>query len=497
MYCIHCGTKLPEGANFCVKCGAPVEKVESAAKNEAKAPVKKSSETKEKQASISQVDDKIDQMGEQIGQGMDDAAKDISSSLKKTGEKTGDFWQNWRDYLTPDYLEKYASLALLFPLFMTVVLWAVNLLSNWFYSQYLLPFNDLFHVVSILVFYLVRAVFLIGSALGIAAAGYVLYKNESKRTVWGWITGAASVFAFLGCLGINQSYNYFMANPGLTHTYKILGWIAVVWGIDTCSKVLLQNIGIAVEPIISRDLAAYQQFYRTYRAKHEAEEKAEIAEIEKAKSGQAGPVSYFDGTGSGLFGTYLLYLLLTIITCGFAAPWLNCAIQRWRTQHMVVDGKRVTFNGTGASLLGHWILWEFLTIITCGIFVFFIPVGLQKWNMNHTYYEGEKGADDSLFDGNTFQYIGYNIVQFLLLVLTIGLAYPWTHNMILSWQTKHQLINNDRLTYDGTALGMFWRALVLAIVLAIPFGFLASPWAFCWLWRYQYAHTHVDHSPKE
>ncbi|MGZ1166375.1 hypothetical protein ACXO2Q_03820 [Lactobacillus delbrueckii subsp. bulgaricus] len=41
--------------------------------------------------------------------------------------------------------------------------------------------------------------------------------------------------------------------------------------------------------------------------------------------------------------------------------------------------------------------------------------------MNHTYYEGEKGAEDSRFDGNTFQYIGYNIMQFLLLVVTFGL----------------------------------------------------------------------------
>ncbi|MGZ1216937.1 zinc-ribbon domain-containing protein [Lactobacillus delbrueckii subsp. bulgaricus] len=29
MCCIHCRAKLPEGTNFCIKCGAPVEKVES------------------------------------------------------------------------------------------------------------------------------------------------------------------------------------------------------------------------------------------------------------------------------------------------------------------------------------------------------------------------------------------------------------------------------------------------------------------------------------
>lgn len=51
--------------------------------------------------------------------------------------------------------------------------------------------------------------------------------------------------------------------------------------------------------------------------------------------------------------------------------------------------------------------------------------------------------------------------------------------MILHWQTKHQLINNDRLIYDGTALGMLVRALVVILTLVISFAFLASPWAYC------------------
>ncbi|MCT3494104.1 zinc-ribbon domain-containing protein [Lactobacillus delbrueckii] len=60
-----------------------------------------------------------------------------------------------------------------------------------------------------------------------------------------------------------------------------------------------------------------------------------------------------------------------------------------------------------------------------------------------------------------------------------------------------QIINDDRLIYDGTALGMLVRALVVILTLVIPFAFLASPWAYCWLWRYQYSHTHVDHSSAE
>lgn len=182
---------------------------------------------------VNQVDNSIDQMGEQIGQGIDDAAKDITSGLKKTGEKTGNFWENWRDYLTPNNAEKFVSVALLFPLFITVVLWLLTRVSGWVYGQYFLPLYDFFFAIFQIAIFLVKALFLIGSGLGVAAAGYVLYKNESKRTVWGWLTGAATVLSFLGCLGINQSYPY----NGLTQTFKILGWVAVVWG----DRYLLQS----------------------------------------------------------------------------------------------------------------------------------------------------------------------------------------------------------------------------------------------------------------
>lgn len=497
MYCTHCGTKLPEGAKFCAHCGTPVE---PAPQDAAKTPAKEKSV-------INQVDKGIDQLGDEIGHGIDDAAEDITSGIMKTGknfqqnakktgsqlsDKTADFSKNWRDYLTLKNLEKFASAALFLPLFMRVVLWPFSLVLSWTENFYGLPIFSLIFNVFKAVYFLINAIFLIASVLGIVSAAYVLVKDEAKRTVWGWITLVGSLLACLGCVAVNQTNSYFaFMHPGVITTFKVLGWIAVVWGIDTCSRVLLQNLGIGSEPNISRDWNAYQEFYQTYRQTNEKEEKAE-AGAASAGNAQVVPVSYFDGTGLGFFGTCLLYALLTMITCGFASAWYNCAVQRWKTKHMVVDGKRVTYNGTGASLLGNSILWEFLSMLTCGIFAFFIPVALQKWNMNHTYYDGEKGAADSGFDGNSFQYFGYSLMQLLVLILTLGLAYPWTHNMMLRWLTRHQVINNDRLYYDGTALGMFFRAIAAIILSVITFG-IFMPWARCWLWRYQYSHTHVDH----
>ena len=166
------------------------------------------------------------------------------------------------------------------------------------------------------------------------------------------------------------------------------------------------------------------------------------------------------------------------------------SVKRWEDSHTVIDGKRLTFNGTGGSLLGHWIIWGFLTGITLGIYGFFRHVALLKWNMRHTYYEGERGAEDSAFDGNTFQYIGYEIIAILLGVITLGLAFPWTHTMILKWETRHTIINGDRLRYDGTAIGLLVQYIVVYLLAIITLG-IYSPWGYCRMKRYIMAHTHV------
>ena len=140
---------------------------------------------------------------------------------------------------------------------------------------------------------------------------------------------------------------------------------------------------------------------------------------------------------------------------------MQAKIYRWSDSHTVVDGKRLKFNGSGGSLLGHWIIWNFLTGITLGIYGFFRHVAMLKWEMQHTYYEGERGAEDSFFDGNTFQYIGYQLIAILLMIVTLGLAYPWTQTMITRWETKHSVINGDRLYYDGDAIGLLVQYIVV------------------------------------
>jgi len=94
--------------------------------------------------------------------------------------------------------------------------------------------------------------------------------------------------------------------------------------------------------------------------------------------------SRFDGTMLQWLGWTVLSMLLTIITLGIGYPWARCMMLRWRVNHSVVGGKRLKFTGTGGSLFGHWILWWFLSIITVFIFSLWIPTKLAQWETERT-----------------------------------------------------------------------------------------------------------------
>ncbi len=93
--------------------------------------------------------------------------------------------------------------------------------------------------------------------------------------------------------------------------------------------------------------------------------------------------SYFDGRLIALIGINLLTILVTTITLGFAYPAMYCFKKRWIYASTVINGYRMKFTGTGGQLFGKYILWTFLTIITIGIFALWLPIKYQKWETKH------------------------------------------------------------------------------------------------------------------
>lgn len=97
--------------------------------------------------------------------------------------------------------------------------------------------------------------------------------------------------------------------------------------------------------------------------------------------------SKFTGGLLGLIGVNLLTTFLISITVGIATPWAVCYRENWFADHTVIDGRQMRFDGTGGELFGKYIIWFLLTIVTCGIYSFWLGIKMRAWIVSHTHFE--------------------------------------------------------------------------------------------------------------
>lgn len=81
-----------------------------------------------------------------------------------------------------------------------------------------------------------------------------------------------------------------------------------------------------------------------------------------------GQYSYFDGGLLQYIGWRILGFFVTVFTLGICYPWALTMVYRWKINHTVIEDRRLQFNGSAISLFGHWIKWLLLMIITLGIY---------------------------------------------------------------------------------------------------------------------------------
>ncbi len=387
---------------------------------------------------------------------------------KDSGDKEK---KDWKEYLTLENMELAAVIALLLPVFSAVTNLALYILNT------ILSFVPFMRTPMKVILLAVGVVFVIATGVGLTACIYLIANKPEKRNVWGYITLGGTALAFIACIGI--------LIPGRVKSIAlVIAVISFIWGLDAFSRVVLQKKGMESEANVGNDLDSYSRWYKDYKAAHPS-----VGENEEKKILNDPEASYFDGSGTTLLGITILTIIVSGITCGIAAPWMICMQYKWRKEHTVINGKRLNFTGTGGSLLGHWLLWMLLCVITCGIYSFFMHVALKKWELEHTEYAGQPNVIGQ-FDGDSFEYFGYGLLQAILILLTCGLAAPWTITLIQKWEMRHSIVAGDRMVYEGTALGILGQYIVVFLLSLITCGIYA-PWGAVRLNKYVYGHTRV------
>lgn len=95
----------------------------------------------------------------------------------------------------------------------------------------------------------------------------------------------------------------------------------------------------------------------------------------------------FDGGAGTYLGTGLLATVIIVLTLGIATPFAVVLLQRWKAKHTYINGHRLIFLGTGVSLFGNWLKWLALTVITLGIYSFWVAPRLTAWVVENTDFD--------------------------------------------------------------------------------------------------------------
>ncbi|RNL51396.1 DUF898 family protein [Arthrobacter oryzae] len=94
----------------------------------------------------------------------------------------------------------------------------------------------------------------------------------------------------------------------------------------------------------------------------------------------------FRGGAASWFGTQILGVLITVCTLGICYPFAVVLVERWRAKNTYLHGRQLLFVGTGWGIFGLWLKWLLLCIITLGIYTFWVYPRLMQWRVEKTVY---------------------------------------------------------------------------------------------------------------
>ena len=80
----------------------------------------------------------------------------------------------------------------------------------------------------------------------------------------------------------------------------------------------------------------------------------------------------------------MMELLIAALAFEMCYPFALVYRERWKAKQACIDGRQLVFTGSALSLFGNWIKWLLLSIVTLGIYVFWVGPRVQKWIWEHT-----------------------------------------------------------------------------------------------------------------
>lgn len=96
---------------------------------------------------------------------------------------------------------------------------------------------------------------------------------------------------------------------------------------------------------------------------------------------------------------------------------------------------------------------------------------------------------ESQFNGKLRGLIGVSILQFLMIVFTLGIATPWAVCYKERWMAKHTVIDGRQIAFDGTGAQLFGNYIKWFLLTIVTLG-IYSLWLRIKMKKWVVGHTH-------
>ena len=435
---------------------------------------------------------------EQAGREANRAADSTARAARETAEEAARQGEALKQQWTPGNMERLAAFAPLAVFAFTVIAYILVFLRGVSYTVFahILPLDGVAYGLSGMlgiIYNVSKFLFFLLSLAGVAASVQLYGKKENQTTGMAVCLGANVLALIASLLRLFGKGNFF---------FTLLGIALALFALDALSRVFLRGTGIASDIQPSEDIAAFKSFAENPR------EKTEQFAAEMKREGTSGKAvteeildpnkSVFDGSGLELFIINLVGALICLVTIGLASPWVICYRIGWDRRHTVYNGRRLAFNGTGIQLFGKWIVWFLLTIVTCGLYSFVMGLKLEQWILSHTTFADEVSDPNNTdvfpnsgFEGNMFEWIGYNLVMGLASGLTCGIALPWVVCSFNKWYAPNVRISGKRLRFEGSGAELFGQYIIVLLLSIVTCGLYYS-WGYVRLRRWAISHLSLE-----
>lgn len=96
---------------------------------------------------------------------------------------------------------------------------------------------------------------------------------------------------------------------------------------------------------------------------------------------------------------------------------------------------------------------------------------------------------ESKFTGGLLGLVGISILQWFLIVFTLGLGAPWAICMRERWVAKHTIVDGKAMSFDGTGLQLFGTYIKWWLLCFVTFG-IYGLWLGIKMKQWVVKHTH-------